>query len=149
MRLPLVAIDEFGPRSESPLWAVAKRVHHPLTNRNENTSFSAQQNGFRKRIGQGFRHVELGGSVGGAQERRELREQSEIHEWSSDFEGVCHARPVGISQELIAHIAGTLEKRNLGAQRECADSVEFFLLKLGIREDFKSGGSQIVIHHIG
>lgn len=95
--------------------AVFERVHHPLPDRDKEAGLPPVKNGLRERLGQRFRHIKLSRSTRRAQKRRDLVEQSEIDEWGPDLQGMRHAGPVRVPEELIAHVARAFQKRDLGA----------------------------------
>ena len=43
-------------------------------------------------------------------DRRERAQQRGIHERHADFDAVRHARPVGVAQQLVAHVMGRFER---------------------------------------
>jgi hypothetical protein len=41
---------------------------------------------------------------------RDPREEARVHEGKADLEGMSHAGPVGVPQQLVAHVEGTLQR---------------------------------------
>ena len=56
---------------------------------------------------------------------RELAEEIDVDEWHPDFDRVTHSGPVGVAQQLVAHVPVHLQSRYL--QSLIADAIQAFV----------------------
>ena len=56
----------------------------------------------RNKRRRGRSHVALGGWIFAGERRSDGAKKIDIDEWNTDLDGVAHARPIGVAEELIA-----------------------------------------------
>ena len=86
--------------------------HQPLAHGNGKSGLRPGQNLSRKFRSRNISQVSFVRRILTRQKRRERAQKIDIDKRNADFDGVRHASPIGVAQQLMPHVPAKLESRN-------------------------------------
>src|SRR5450631_1167361 len=108
--------DDSCPSTKSPVHgAFAGSRGTPLLHRHQESGLAALEDFVGKRRTERARHVGLANRQARDQHGQHRAEESHVDVRHADLERMCHAGPVAVAQQLIAHVPVELERGNDGA----------------------------------
>ena len=111
-RLCLLLVNAFCPAAKATLMAVPVVWLDPLLDRDRESGFRPFQYRARQARGCNTRNFGFGDVRESCKPGRYRTQQIKIKKWKPDFQRLRHACPVGIPEQLVAHIKIHFQRRN-------------------------------------